>query len=287
MKEVRAVGAEAFEDVYPLLRQFPTTQMSKDDWYRMLFAMPWSDSPQRGYALYAEGKSVGFIATIFSKRKLAGRLESICSLSSWIMLPEHRDGVLALLTPILKLRDHTILNPTPSPTAYEIFFKLGFKPLESERLIAPPVPGAAEARRTLSGSFSRSRADLERELTGDERTLYQEHSSCAAAEHVLLRHGERHCYVVATQVHKKGLPFAEIQYASDWDFFWEHRLLAHAALLPPTRAMALLVDKRFSAGRKPPMAMTWPCRRLYRPTRKEIEPGMIDNLYSELMNLRW
>ncbi|TMB32357.1 MAG: hypothetical protein E6J58_23095 [Deltaproteobacteria bacterium] len=287
MNEVRAVGAEAFEEIYPLLRLFPTTQMSKDDWHRMLFSTSWSDNPQRGYALYSGGKPVGFIATIFSKRELAGRLEPICSLSSWIMLPEHRDGVLALLTPILKLRDHTILNPTPSPTAYEIFFKLGFKPLESERFIAPPLPGPGEARRSLRGSFSRSRADLDLELTGDERKLYQDHSSCAAAQHVLLRHGERRCYVVATPIHKKGLPFAEIQYASDWDLFWEHRLLAHAALLPATRAMALLVDKRYSVGRKTPLGMNWPSRRLYRPTRKEIEPRMIDNLYSELMNLRW
>jgi hypothetical protein len=285
VNEVRAVGAEAFEEIYPLLCDFPTTRMSKQDWQRMLFATHWSENPQRGYALYAGGKPVGFIGTIFSKRKLAGRLESICSLSSWIMLPDHRDGVLALLTPILKLRDHTILNPTPSPTAYEIFFKLGFKPLESERHIVLPVP--VRARRALRGSFSRSKADLERELTGEDHALYRHHSCCAAAQHLLLRDGERKCYVVATPVQKKRLPFAEIQYVSDWDFFWEHRLLAHAALLRPTRALALFVDKRFASGRRMPLSPTWPCRRLYRPTRKEIEPQMIDGLYSELMNLRW
>ena len=287
MNEVRAVGAEAFEEIYPLLRQFPTAQMGKEDWRRMLFATRWSDNPQRGYALYADGKAVGFIGTLFSKRYLAGRVEPICSLSSWIMLPDHRDGVLTLLMPILKLRDHTILNPTPSPSAYEIFFKLGFRQLEAERVIVPPVPRLREASRAFVGSFSRSRTDLERELTGDDRTLYQDHSSCAAAQHVLLRNGERRCYVVATPVHKKRLPFAEIQYVSDWDFFWEHRLLAHAALLPATRALALFVDKRFAGGRRTPLLATWPCRRLYRPARKEIEPQMIDGLYSELMNLRW
>ena len=80
MNEVRAVGAEAFEEIYPLLRQFPTTQMDKEDWRRMLFDTRWSDNPQRGYALYAGGKPVGFIATIFSKRSLAARVEPICSL---------------------------------------------------------------------------------------------------------------------------------------------------------------------------------------------------------------
>jgi hypothetical protein len=88
-------------------------------------------------------------------------------------------------------------------------------------------------------------------------------------------------------LHKKRLPFAEIQYASDWEFFWEHRLLAHAALVPTTRAVGLLVDKRFVNGRRAPLCATRPCQRLYRPTRKEIEPQMIDGLYSELMNLKW
>jgi hypothetical protein len=285
--EVRAVGAEAFAEIYPLLREFPTKGMTREDWRQMLFSAAWSDNPQRGYALYAEGKAVGFIATIFSERRIAGRVEPVCSLSSWIMLPDYRSDVLKLLMPILKLRDHSILNPTPSPAAYGIFSQLGFIPLESERLILPPVPGFRDTAGALSGSFTTSKADLQRKLTGEEGTLYEHHSWCAAARHVLLRRGQRECYVVATPMRKKGLPFAEIQYASDWNLFWDLRLLAHAALFPATRAVALLVDKRFTGGRKPLLSVAWRCPRLYRPAHKGIEPRMIDGLYSEMMNLKW
>src|ERR1700691_3014527 len=158
--EVRAVGEEAFEDVYPLFGGFPTKSMSKEDWRRMLFAYPWSDNPKRGFALYVDGQAVGFLGTIFSARELAGRMERVCSLSSWIVLPEHRDASIKLVTPILRLKDHTILNPTPSPVAYEIFKKLGFVPLESERLILPPVPGFGEAARALNGSVFARRGGL-------------------------------------------------------------------------------------------------------------------------------
>jgi len=285
--EVRAVGDEAFDEIYPLLREFPTKGMTRDDWRRMLFSATWSDNPQRGFALYADGKAVGFIGTIFSNRRLAGRIEPVCSLSSWIMLPDYRSEVLKLLMPILKLRDHSILNPTPSPGAYGIFSQLGFVPLESERLILPPLPGLRDTMETLSGTFTTSRSDLEGQLTGEEGTLYEHHSWCAAARHVLLRSGERQCYVVATPVRKKRLPFAEIQYASDWNLFWDLWLLAHAALFPATRAAALLVDKRFTGGRKPPLSVAWRCPRLYRPAHKGIEPRMIDGLYSEMMNLKW
>ena len=287
MTEVRAVGDEAFDEIYPLLREFPTERMTKEDWRRMLFSAPWSDNPQRGFALYADGKPVGFIGTIFSKRRIAGRVEPVCSLSSWIMLPDYRSEVLKLLMPILKLTDHSILNPTPSPAAYGIFSQLGFVPLESERLILPPVPGFRDTAGTLSGTFTTSKADLERQLTGEEATLYEHHSWCAAARHVLLHRGQRQCYVVATSIRKKRLPFAEIQYASDWNLFWDLRVLAHAALFPSTRAVALFVDKRFADGRKPPLSVTWRCPRLYRPAHKGIEPRMIDGLYSEMMNLKW
>jgi hypothetical protein len=285
--EVRPVGVEAFDEVYPLLQGFPTKRMSKEDWRQMLFAYRWADTPQRGFALYADGKAVGFMGTIFSTRHLAGKMERICSLSSWIVLPEHRGSSMMLVMPIIRLKDCTILNPTPSKIAYDIFHKLKFQPLESERFILPPVPGLVEASRTLRGSIVHKRADIERQLTGDERALYDDHASCVVAQHVLLRRGGRQCYVVATPVHKRGIPFAEIQHVSDPDFFWEHRLLAHAALLRSTGAVALWVDKRFVGRRPPPLAVRWPAPRLYRPTRKEITPEMIDGLYSELVSLRW
>jgi hypothetical protein len=285
--EVRPVGVEAFEEIQPLLVGFPTKQMSKEDWRWMLFTYPWSDSPHRGYAIYAEGKAVGFLGTIFSTRPLAGRMERVCSLSSWIVLKEYRHASLSLVMPILKLRDCTILNPTPSPVAYEIFAKLGFQPLERERLILPPLPGIAEAARALSGSIVKSREVLESELAGEESAIYRDLSSSPVAQHVLLRRGERKCYLVATPIHRRGIPFAEIQYIGDWDFFWEHRILAHAALLRSTRAIGLFVDGRFARGRRTPLALRWPAPRLYRPTRKEITPEMIDGLYSEMMGLRW
>jgi hypothetical protein len=285
--EVRAVGAEAFEEVYPLLRGFPTKGMSKEDWRRMLFTHRWSENPQRGYVLYAGGKPAGFLGTIFSERHLAGQTEQICNLSSWIVLPEHRDASLMLVTPILRLRGCTIVNATPSPLAYEIFQKVRFKPLESERLVLPPLPGLAEAARCLAGAFDMAPETLRRELTGTERAIYDDLSTCAVARHVLLRRGSERCYLVATPVHRRGLRFAEVQHIGDVDFFWKHRMLAHAAIFASTGALGLWVDRRFAGDRATPFAFRRPARRLFRPSRQNIEPEMIDGLYSELMDLRW
>jgi hypothetical protein len=285
--EVRAVGTESFEEVYPLLRGFPTTRMSKEDWRRMLFTHRWSDNPQRGYVLYADGKPVGFLGTIFSQRQLAGRTEQVCNLSAWIVLPEHRDSSLKLITPILRLKGCTIVNPAPSPVAYGIFRQLGFKPLESERLVLAPVPGVAEAARSLAGSFHVSRRALERELGTAERALYDDLSSCAVARHVVLRRGSRRCYVVASPAFPRGVRFAEVQYIGDPAFFWQHRILAHAALFACMGAVALYVDRRFAPRRAAPFALRRPSPKLFRPSRAEIVPEMIDGLYSEFMEFRF
>ena len=246
--EVRAVGDEAFDEIYPLLREFPTQEMTREDWRRMLFSAPWSDNPQRGFALYADGKAVGFIGTIFSKRRIAGRVEPVCSLSSWIMLPDYRSEVLKLLMPILKLRNHSILNPTPSPAAYGIFSQLGFVTLESERLILPPLPGFRDRAGMLSGSFTTSKADLERELTGEAGHALRHHSWCAAARHVLLRRGDRRCYVVATPIQRKGCPLPRSStratgISSGTSGCWSTR-----PCFPTTRAVALFVDRRFTGS---------------------------------------
>ena len=284
--EVRPVGVEAFDDIYPLLCEFRAKRMSKEDWRRMLFTYRWTDSPQRGFAMYAGERAVGFMGTIFSERHLAGRMERICSLSSWIVLKEHRNASLSLVTPILQLKEHTIVAPTPIPRVYGIFEKLGFQPLESEQLILPPLPGIAEAARAFAGSFTWSRDALERELTGEERVIHSQLSSSPLARHVLLRRGEKKCYLVATPAHHRGLRFAELQYIGDLDFFWEHRILAHLALLLSTGATGIWLDARFARGRRPALAIRRPAPRLYRPTRKEITPEMIDGLYSEMMGLR-
>jgi hypothetical protein len=287
--ELRTVGVEAFDEIYPLLAVFKNPHMQKDDWRRMLFTYPWADPsiPQRGYALYAGGRAVGFMGTIFSKRELAGKTEPICSLSSWIVLPEHRDSSLKLVMPILRLKDFTVLNPTPSPEAYGIFKGLGFRPLETERLVLPPLPDMGDPRGALSSRIFRSHAALSRELRGPSRAIYDDLRTCSAARHILVRRGGRECYVVATAAHRRGLPFAEIQHMSDPEAFWRCRVLVHLGLFPSTLAAGLWVDKRFAPERRPFGALSWHSRRLYRPTRKEITPQMIDGLYSEHMALKW
>lgn len=284
--EVRSVGAEAFEEIHPLFLEFGNKRMSKDDWRRMVFEYPWWDGPTRGYALYVDGRASGFMGAIFSTRRILGRVERFCGTSCWVVRREHRNASLLLIKPMLALRDHTIVNLTPSPAVYPIFASLGFQPLEREQLLLPAVPGVRAIVRALGATFTTSPEALRAELAGDERTLHEDLRRSPVARHVLLRRGGRRCYLVATLTHKKGVPLAELQYIGDRQMFWEHRLLVHAALMRAMGAVGLAVDARFAEGRHVPFAIRRPALRLYRPARPDITPILIDGLYSEMMGLR-
>ena len=284
--ELRTVAAEAFEDIYPLMLRFPSPKMTKADWRWLLFDYPWEHESSRGWALYADGKAVGFMGAVFSVRPLLGRMEKFCNPTSWIVLDEYRNASMLLLTPILALRDHTLVNLTPSDAGYQIFARLGFSPLESEQLVFPPLPDLGG--RVGTGSYTLGREALQRELEGRDQAIHRDMSSSAVAHHALLRKGGRTCYVVATRTRKKRVPLAEIHYISDLEFFWENRLLAHRALIRSMGlpGLALTIDGRHCAGRPPSLAVRIQKRRLYRPSRADIVPGMIDGLYSELVGLR-
>jgi hypothetical protein len=119
--------------------------------------------------------------------------------------------------------------------------------------------------------------------------MHEDMESSPVARHVLLRRGDRQCYLVATPCRKWGVPYADVHYLGDREFFWEHRILAQAALVLAMgiAGLTVAIDRRFLVGRPPPLAQRMSVMRLYRPAHDDITPVMIDGLYSEHMGLRY
>jgi len=282
--ELRKVGAESFEEVYPLLAGFGGG-LAKDVWRRMLFDYAWADGPCRGYGLYEGNRVVGFLGTIFSRRRIQGREERMCNFSSWIVESEYRGASVMMMRPLVAdLPGYTLVGYTPIPVTVAVFTRLGFQMLETEELILPPVPRPREVLRALRGSFSASPEVLQRELSGEERTIHND-LAYSRVRHVLLRRGNRHCYLVARRGRRKGLRVAELLYIGDRAFFWENRILAQAAFTATMGAAALSVDLRFAEGFDVPWAIRRPKPRIYRPAHPDLSPTAIDGLYSELLML--
>lgn len=280
--EVRAVGVDDFDDIAPLLDLFANPKMSREDWRDMLFTYPWWSGAQRGFALYAGENAVGFIGTIFSERTIAGRRETFCNTSCWIVREEYRSASILLLRPVLALRDCTIVNWTPTDRSYDIFKKLGFEHLEAESLLVPPLAWPT----TYRGSFTNDPAEFARSLSFDERSIHRDLATRPAMRHIVLRDGDATCYLVASRRIVKGVPIADIHHVGNRKFFWEHRGLAHLALFREFGALGLSIDRRFAGKNAPRLALRRPAMRLYRPAHPETKPHDIDGLFSEMMTLR-
>lgn len=281
--EVRAVGAADFDAIAPLLDLFGNTKMSHEDWRAMLFTYPWWHGSERGFALYADGVAVGFLGTIFSNRTIDGRRETFCNTSSWIVREPYRSASIALLKPILALRDCTIVNWTPTERSYDIFKKLGFRPLETESLLLPPLAPPA----SFLGSFTHDPERLVPLLSAAEREIYRDLAAVRPnVAHVVLRRKRSTCYVVATRRMVRGVAVADVHYISDRALFWSLRGLAHVALWRVLGAYGMSVDRRFAPARAPRIALRRTALRLYRPANPQTPPEAIDGLFSEMMTLR-
>jgi hypothetical protein len=284
--ELREVGADDFEDVYPVLLGFHNRRMSREDWRRMLFAYPWADEPRRGYALYAGARAVGFLGTISSVRRRGGRVERFCNFSAWIVDPEHRSSSIMLTRPVVsQMEGYTILGLTPAPVTCAVFGRLGFETYETEQLMLLPLPSPREALAALSGSVVVAPEELERELRGEELAIHRDHAGSRAVG-ALIRRGGRQCYLVARADRRKHLRVAELLYVGDRELFWQNRFLAQAAFLRALGAVALVVDGRLAEGRRVPRALRLPKTRIVRPGRPGVDRMELDALYSELVMLR-
>jgi hypothetical protein len=285
--DLRKVGPDAFDEIYPLLRAFRNRRMSKEDWRRMLFSYPWAEGSCRGFAMYAYGRPVGFLGAILSQRPMLGKVESFCNFSSWIVEEGYRGPSALMLRSVVKeLDDHTLVGHTPATITIKLFSLFGFRQFEREQLLLFPWEGGGmRPLRALGGSVTRAPDEIEHSLSGVERTIQRDLSG-SRAKGVLLRRGRRQCYVVVRRAEFKRLPVSEILYMGDGDFFWENRMLVHAALLITTGTAIAAVDSRMARGRRLRFVHRFSRPRIYRPARPEITPMEIDGLYSELTMLR-
>ena len=126
---------------------------------------------------------------------------------------------------------------------------------------------------------------IERTLAGAELELYRDHAQALAAHHHVLIRGQDSCYVMYREARSRGVPFAVLLYVSDPGLF-------HRALLPLTRHLLLrhrlvaTLGELRTIGHRPRLSVklnAWP--KMYRSA--SLEPGQIDDLYSELVCVPW
>lgn len=286
MIAVKEATPEMFPQVHELLRQFNVNNPSitREDW-QSLFTYPWrSPDDPLGFVLVDDGKIVGYLGAICSRRVIAGRQEKFCNITSWVTDKNHRQQAIMLLTPILKLTDHTITNQTPAKHIHPLFTKLGFQELERKRVILFPFP---EFKRLVTPSSFRATTDknlIAKILKEPDATIFKDHLPLKCG-HLLIYNDQGYSYALFTKTKGRKYHFSHVHYISNKPVFFANLNVVRFHLLWANRALFTMIDSRFVGDAKIPHSrlVEWASATLYKSAT--LKPGQIDNLYSELILL--
>lgn len=254
------------------------------DWESACSAVPWGvPGPNRGFMLRDGKRVVGTLLALYSERRVDGRVERFCNLGSWCVLPPYRSKSMSLLKAVLDQEDYhfTVLSPDDGPREILRFFKFRF--LDPSAALIPNLPWPSLPGRTR---ISADRAVIESSLRGTELQLYRDHAEALAVRHLVLSRGEDTCYVMYREFRRRGVPvFAMILHVSDPALFRRAQFPFTRHLLMRHGIIATMAEQRI-IGYEPPLSFrldNWP--KMYRsPT---LQPGDIDDLYSELVCVPW
>jgi hypothetical protein len=250
--------------------------------FRQSFAAHHSRArPNNGVMLVDGDGVVGAYLAYYSDRVVGGRVQRICNLGSWCVLPEYRRHSLHMANAILAQEGFHFLDLSPSATVAALNRRLGFEYLDDRAVVLPALPWPWRP-----ASISADPRVIERALAGEELRLYRDHRGAPAARHVVLRDGGAVGYVVLRVERRRHLPVAIVVHASRPELL---RRMIHPfagfALLRH-RVVAVLVELRWLDGKVPAGSIRWrlPPKMLRSPT---LGPHDVDYLYSELLYLPW
>jgi hypothetical protein len=245
---------------------------------------PWQvDAPNHGFLLRDGPRVVGVQLAFYSERLVAGRAERFCNLGAWCVLPEFRFHSARLLMAVLAQDGHHFTSLSAIDRTRSILDRLKFRPLDTSAALIPNLPWPTRPGRT---GISDEPDVIERTLAGAELELYRDHARALGVHHHVLIRGRDSCYVMHREFRRKDVPlYAVLLHVSN-------PVLFHRALRPLTRH--LLLRHRLVAtlgelriiGPQPRLSFrlnAWP--KMYRSA--SLEPGQIDNLYSELVCVPW
>lgn len=278
------ITSSLFPELYETILRDWNANLSREQWQRAFTGRWECEEDYFGYALADGSRIVGMLGMLFSERFVAGRPMRFCNLHSWYVSPEYRSKSLALLKPVVALKDHIVTDFTPGPAVSAISKRLGFKPLKSDVLILPPMPpGVGRSRASvieLQGDNDPGAAQME---AADHR-IYLDHLNLDCG-HMVARDGDEYCYLVYSRIADRGLPYCLIHYVSNRQLFARQQKAIRKHLLDHGKSRFAVLETRLAEGERVPLTFrTTANEKLY--CGKGIAPHQIDTLYSEIVLLK-
>jgi hypothetical protein len=217
------------EQTLPEFAEFLYANLSKDrnpqEW-QVALRSNWGDEqrPNFGFVMREEGRIVGGIGTIYATRRISGREERFCNITSWCVLDAYRKQSMRLAMAVVEQPGYNFTDFSPTEVVGGVLRFLKFKPIDDRYTVILNLPLPFAAGRVISEPSGIAAA-----LTGDALQTYRDHTGFPWLRHVLVGDGSSWCHVIYKPRSFKGLPSADLIHVSDEAVFSRHirRLTAH------------------------------------------------------------
>lgn len=216
------------EQLLPDFAEFLYENLSRDrdaqGWQKALRTHWGDEQPNFGFVLRDEGKIVGGIGTIYATRRILGRNERFCNITSWCVLDAYRKQSMRLAMAVVEQPGYTFTDFSPTEVVSGVLRFLKFQTLDDRVTVILNLP-----RPFASGQVIKDPAAIGATLKGDALTNYLHHDSFPWLSHVAIGQGTEWCHVVYKQHTFKKLPAARIIHVGDRTVFSRHleRLTAY------------------------------------------------------------
>jgi acetoacetyl-CoA synthetase len=289
---VRAVGPDDQEPVCRFLEE-AFQRVKAATWHR-LFDHHWSDHG-RGFVLLDGNAVVGFVGAIAARRQVNGQAALVCNISSWAVHPKYRGWGMALLAPLLQDESLTYTAFTPGSTSWAALLAQRFTPLDSHRIVMPPLVQAETLFGPNRPVISFDPAAVRERLTSQQQRIFDDHAPYDCLQ-LTVSDGSDYAYLVVKRrshrlaasrlgglvgVLRVRIPYSDILHCSAPELLSRHLERVKLAILRRQRTAALVAEARLLPVR--PRGVLRPMRTCYRSSL--LAAGDVDRLYSEIVLL--
>jgi len=224
------------------------------------------------HALLEGRRFLGWVQSFYADRVLDGRTTTICNLSSWWVMEEHRSASMRLMFAALRdAGDIPCTAHTPSGLAAQISTAMKFHVSDTERFGLPVPQDGPEAVGDADQVFVA--------IGPDAKKVFNDHRGMDI-HHCLVRDGERSCYFVYLTRERFDLQVADLLYL-DGDVEALSGRWRPPAGSKLAACQRLLVDRRFFGDRPPQAELINPFNPRFYKGPAELRPK-IDYMYGEI-----
>jgi len=282
---VRPANQNDVDGICTLLHTKMNTKIPLERWYNLM-SYPWlDDKPDFGRVVESQGQVLGYCGMVYADRSVVDqssvkRIERVVSMSSWYLDKSLRGQGLgkAMLVDCTADDELTYATLTNSSKPLHIQEKIGFRVLEDHRFLWQKQGAADPALKIIDDIDA-----IVQLLDTDQRKLIDDMASQPLKPILFEFEGQQTLLLLSIKRKDADVTWFDVMHVSHYARFSEcAQLLANALL--QVNPSVLAADGRFVVGSPANAAReSLPVPRLFYSSR--MEPGEVDNLYSELQLL--